>query len=258
MNFKETSSLLSCVLGLKRQVVAIDLAEDETEFVDWPIPTIKHRLTFCMMVRLASMGYQRKALGEHFRCRGSAETFRFIDQGDQAHTGERMYRFGLYADTDTAKLAQSSMPRLEKPCYGVAVLPLADCVQLPASVLFIVDAYQAMRLVQAWAYYRGPLKNSSLIGNRGICSECVAGPLISGELHLSPLCANTRYLARWTDGELGVGLPGSGLTALAEGLIATITAVEPGRRKSAIVQRCSQAGITLSLPPKEAYFTNLG
>ena len=255
MDMIKAAALMECVLNLKRGIVAVDIAATEGEFAVWTMPKLKGRLSFCSMVRLASMGYQRKALGENFGCRGAAEVFRFVELGRESETGERMFSFGLYAELEMAKKVQSSMATLVEPCSGIAVMPLAACVREPKSLVFIVNSYQAMRLVQAWAYHHGPVTNLSILGNRGICSECVARPLSTGELHISPLCSNTRHLAKWTDGELGVGVPFTQLEVLLDGLMQTIPAVESEQRKHGIIERCALAGVELSLPGRKSYFS---
>jgi len=255
MDMKKAAALMECVLDLKRGIVAVDIAQTEAEFASWTIPKLKGRLSFCSMVRLASMGYQRKALGENFGCRGAAEVFRFVEPGRESVTGERMFSFGLYAELETAQKVQLSMATLVEPCSGIAVMPLATCVREPDSLVLIVNSYQSMRLVQAWAYHHGPVTNLSLLGNRGICSECVARPLSTGELHISPLCSNTRHLAKWTDGEMGIGIPFEQLESLLDGLVQTIPAVESEQRKHAIIERCTLAEVELSLPVRKSYFS---
>lgn len=253
-DMSRTAAAITCLLGLTRTVVAVDLARTKEAFAQLQIPELKTALPFCLMVRLASMGYLRKANGSHFRCRGSAETFRFVEPGDEQQTGERMLRFGLYANRETARLAQTTMARLPEPCYGVALSPLAACSRPPATVVLLADAYQTMRVVQAWAYHHGPVNHVSLFGNRGMCAECVAMVLNTGKLHLSPLCANTRHIAAWADHEMGIGFPGFMLETILDGLVKTVPAVEPLRRREAIEKRCVQAGIKLLLPDRKPYF----
>lgn len=254
MTLHQQHALLSCILGLQRKIIAVDFFCTAEEFEDCPAPQFKSRLTFCSMVRLASLGYGRKALNSNFSCRGASEVFRFVEPGVDSISGERLFGFGLYAHRDLAGQVQASMARLSSPCSGLAVLPLSSCTSLPKSIVIVADAYQAMRLTQAWAYHHGLLEDLAIAGNRGICSECVAKPLATGKLHLSTLCANTRHVARWSDQEMGIGLPGDKLAILLDGLIRTVPAVETSARKQAILLRCEEAELDFSMPEGKAYF----
>lgn len=254
MNLKSQSTLISCILGLQRQIVAVNLFCTSDKFEASPVPQFKGKLTFCSMVRLASLGLGRKAQYSNFRCRGAGEVFRFVEPGEDSISGERLFGFGLYAHRDLAGRVQTSMARLPAPCSGFAVQPLSSCTSLPQCIVIVGDAYQAMRMVQAWAYHHGPLEDVAIVGNRGICSECVAKPLSTGKVHLSMLCANTRYVARWSDQEMGIGLPGEKLDVMLDGLIRTIPAVETPARKQTILRRCAEAGVDLPLPEGKAYF----
>ncbi len=255
MDFKKYTDLFYCLLNLNREIVAVDIAQTKEAFDQWTIPVLKRRLSFCTMVRLASTGYGRKASGNHFGCQGSSEVFRFSNPAEGDEYGKRLFSFGMYANLDIARQVQASMARLPDPCMGVGVMPLKACEHAPKSIIFFVNAYQAMRLVQAWVYHFGTINDFSLSGNRGICSECVARPISTGSLHMSPLCSNTRYSANWGDEELGLGLPFSKIERLLDGLIKTLPAVETEERKKAIFQRCSEAGINLDIPLQTNYYS---
>lgn len=255
MDWLRAAQTLRCVLDLPREVVAVDLAQTSAEFASWSVRALKGKLSFCAMVRLASLGRGRKALGANFGCRGASEVFRFVEPTPEALSGERLHGFGLYASQEIAQQMQASMARLPEPCMGVAVMPLAACNRPPQVVVVLANAYQAMRLVQAWAYHHGPVRNAFLAGNRGICAECVAKPLVSDMLNLSPLCANTRHTAKWADQELGLGLPFAHLEQLLDGLLKTVNAAESEERKQALVERCAAAGVELKLPRGTSYFS---
>jgi uncharacterized protein (DUF169 family) len=256
MQFRELAQLFSCILGLKREVVAVHLAATREEYQQLPSQELQRKLSFCMMVRLASLGYGRKAAAAQFHCRGSAEVFLFRKPDTGERFGKRLHDFGLYASQETAGQVQQKIATIAEPCHGVGVSPLGDNVSPPTGIIIFVNSYQAMRLVQAWSYHFGPVDELSLSGNRGVCSECFAKPLSTGALHLSTLCSNTRHLAKWGDDELAVGLPSQKIEEVTDGLIRTIPAVEPTERRKQLMQRCSEAGIDLEIPPEGPYFSS--
>ncbi len=222
-----------------------------------PAPRLKGSMSFCAMSRLASLGRGRKANKSNICCPGALETFRYAEPGTEAVSGKRLHGMGLYATRKLAADVQSSMAKLSKPCFGISTIPLPECARSPVSLFLVVDAYQAMRLTQGWAYHHGEMRDMSVVGNRGVCSEGVARPLNTGSPNLTPLCANTRHTAKWQDGELGFGLPFDGVESLVDGLIHTIPAVEPEKRRQSIIERSEKAGLDLYIPPGKCYFQRL-
>ena len=254
MDFRRMAMMLHCILDLRREVVAVDFAHSEDEFADWPAPPLKGGLSFCTMVRMATLDKGRKAKGDNFSCKGAMEVFRFSDPAGESLTGERLFGFGLYADMEIARQVHIAMARIPEPCLAVGVIPLKRCLRTPKIVMLVAESWQIMRLVQAWAYHHGHLSDISLVGNRGVCSECVARPLITGQPHISALCSNTRFSAKWSGGDMGLGLPYDNLEPLLDGLVKTIAATETDKRKENIKQRCQEAGLELELPESRAYY----
>ncbi len=249
---------LTCLLGLSRFPVGVSLLADASAFDACPLPRIRRKISYCNMVMLASRKSApkgRKAVRENFACPGSAHVFGFVPTDEQMRSGRRFMDFGLYDRLETAARTQAEMARLEEPPAGVAVAPLhAFRETAPNTVLLVVNAYQAMRLVQAHAYGSGVIRSVRMVGNRGICSECSAVPLTEGKFNVSMLCSNTRFAARWRDDELGIGLPYADLPGLVRGLIATTNACETDRRKRAISARCLNYGLDLEITFQSSYF----
>ncbi|WP_419779906.1 DUF169 domain-containing protein [Maridesulfovibrio sp.] len=254
MDLQKSAHILSCILDLSRDIVAVTMLGSENNFNKTTAAKLKGRLSFCAMARIASLGHERKATAQDICCPGALEALGLSKPSPEAISGQRLQGFGLYANQNLAANVQSSMARIETSGYGILTSPLSASKNSPDSLLLLVNGYQAMRLVQGWAYHNGPLENMYLVGNRGICSEGVARPIVKGKPNLTPLCANTRYTAKWSDAELGFGMPFDCVESLLDGLIKTIPAVEPEYRRTAIAQRCEAAGINLNIPAGNCYF----
>lgn len=254
MQCKSAADLLTCLLNLKRKIVAVSLMPTKEMYFQQEVPELKRPLAFCMIVRLATIGHGRKASKTEFRCPGASEVFLFRSPKSNEEYGKRLFSFGLYNNRETACNVQTSMATIPEPCYGVVVQPFSTCAFVPDTIILFANGYQAMRLTQAWAYSFGPLQGMSLTGNRGVCAESVAAPLSSGKMHLSPLCSNTRYAAKWDDNELGLGIPYQRIEGVINGLVQTIPAVEPLPRRNAIISRCQELGIDLEIAAGKTYF----
>ena len=255
---EQLAQILLCLLGMDRQPVGIALLPDQAAFDHCPLPQIRHKVSYCTMVMLASRknrGKGRKATAVNFACPGAAHVFGFIPTDNHMASGQKFMDFGLYDRLETAARTQAEMCRLKTPPHGVAVAPLQSWqASPPDTVLLILNAYQAMRLVQAHAHKNGVLGSFTMVGNRGICSECTAVPLTENRINLSLLCSNTRFSAQWKDEELGLGLPYADLPELVRGLMATLNPCETDRRKSAIGGRCTAAGLDLPITFHSSYF----
>ena len=159
---------------------------------------------------------------------------------------------GLYADRLRADLVLAGVPVLS----GMATVEIAPLrrftdAQPPDVVVMGLAPYAAMRLAQA-AAYRGHRVRNEPIGMHGICAECTAGPLLTGELSLSLLCSGTRHVAGWPDSELAVGVPYALLPEIADGLWESIGRFETDSRKSVIGNRCKAGPVQDRTPSPEA------
>lgn len=104
-------------------------------------------------------------------------------------------------------------------------------------VMFMVNAYQLMRVVQGYTYKWGIPKNLHMAGNQGVCADLTAGPFEDNEMNFSILCAGTRKMCAWGDDELGVGLPIQKFIPLTEGVIQTMNYIDYPNHKDEISKR---------------------
>lgn len=254
MSTKRIADELSCVLGLERRIVGVKFLFSEEEYSRMDVPEVKHRLSYCNMVKTASKGGSMKASIRNFLCVGSAKALGLIKPDAHALSGELYYSFGLYDSIATAKQTQKDVTFLEQAAFGVAVMPLEEAVSDLDVVIFIANPYQGMRLIQGYACFNGAAKQIKMVSNSGICSECTATPYANKDINVSLLCSNTRFGAKWQDDELGVGMPFSLLKNVHEGVIKTIEPCETNERKRMIADRLRHAGLDLEIRMNSTYF----
>jgi len=245
---------LNCVLGLERHIVGIKFIFNKNEFDLSAVPQVRYKLSYCNMVKLAALGKSLKADLNNFLCIGSAKALGLIKPDSNAISGNVYYSFGLYDSLCTARNVQKDVTFLDHEAYGVVVMPLEKFEVQPDIVITIVNPYQSMRILQGYAYHHGAAKNIKMAGNSGICSECTATPYDTNDMNLSLLCSNTRFAAKWSDDEIGVGMPFSMFDKVYDGIINTIRPCEPNKRKMRIIAKCKESGIKIDIGMGGNYF----
>lgn len=232
MDYKKTSDLLQEVLHLEREILGITICTSKEDYEQSKVKELTQKMSYCNMVKYGTKGKSFKASIEQFFCRGSIRALGLRPLEDRVITGEEYYSYKMYETLEVAKSVQDDVIYMPTGTYGVVVEPLKSCATMPDIVLMIVNPYQAMRLTQGYAYSMGVNKNVLFTGNQGICSECTVAPYLKRDMNVSLLCANTRFSAQWQDHEMGVGIPFEQFESIVSGLIATLNASEPDKRKS--------------------------
>jgi uncharacterized protein (DUF169 family) len=144
---------------------------------------------------------------------------------------------GLYENVERAREILEDVSTLDSVC-GVAVAPLEAFADLSPDVVIVpASPYSAMRLTQAASYTGNPVRNR-IIGMHGMCSECTAAPLATGQVCTSLMCSGARYLADWSDDLVSVGIPFELLPGMVETLVRTAEQYETDERKGEIQRNC--------------------
>ena len=91
----------------------------------------------------------------------------------------------------------------------------------PDVIIAIVNAYQAMRMIQGYEYDSGIKPKIDMGAMQGMCSEVTAVPYITGKMNVSVLCPSTRMLCRWEDSDMAVGIPFHQFESIVKGIMAT-------------------------------------
>ncbi len=253
-DLKHHESQLKCALGLDRQLAAVTFLFSQREYEKAEEQQIKTPMSYCSMVRTATLGHARKATVEHVKCPGAKRALGLSPPDEDYLSGRRYHSLGLYKDTACAKETTANVRIMNESVYGVSVQPLSLCESPPHVIIAICDPNQAMRLVQAYIYNFGPVQPMGSMGMQGVCSELTVRPFQSQIINVSLLCSNTRYSCAWRDGELGVSIPFSAFTKVVKGVMSTINAAEPDKKKLAIATRAAKMDLEFDIQPGAAYY----
>lgn len=257
MNIKSQLDDLYCALNIKRNLVGVKFIFSREEFDCIDIKQMKGRVSYCFMVKSASSGKHIKSNKENFSCGASARALGLDGSDNRVRSGRHYHAFGLYNSLGTAKSVQKNVTFIEHNIYGVVLKPLRDYEIEPDVVIMIVNPYQAMRIIQGYAYHYGVHKSIRMAGNQGICSECTAVPYENNDLNISALCSGTRLLAKWDVSELGIGMPFNMFANIVDGVMKTLNPVEPDSTKREILSRAGEKGRAIDIEFGKNYYTGL-
>ena len=249
--------IVKALLGLKREPVGVKFLFDAEQFDGSDAVRQKGKGTYCNMIRRAAAGEEIKADAEGFACLAGARALGIVPSDDFVDSGRHYARHGLYKSLCLSKSVQKDITFIDHKAYGVEIRPLSKFRESPDIVILVLNPYQAMRVVQAYTYNFGVHKEFRLGGNQAFCSECTATPYESCGINLSLLCSGTRAVARWEDDDLAVGMAFDKFSGVAEGLLKTLNAVEPDKKKKEIAQRGEEGSLDLDIEYGKNYYSGL-
>lgn len=239
-SIKEYCEDLNCILNFSRKPVGIKLfyCQDEYNDLKWEEP--KSQLAYCCMVEKATRGKKFKARLKHINCDGGTTALALEPSNTRIESGMEYFSYNLYATVAAARRIREGVAglyRTQAATYGVGVGALEDFEITPDIIIFIVNPYQAMRLQQGYVYHTGERINASLAAMQGICSEVTIEPYLSGRMNISTLCPSTRFLAKWKDEEMAIGIPFEKFQDTVKGVLATLNTTDNLKQKEEIAKR---------------------
>lgn len=254
MNIDSKVSNLECALDLKRHIVGVKFIFTQEDFEKLAVKQVNYKMSYCNTVRLASQGKSFKSNIDNFLCKASARALGLRAIDNQITSGREYFSYNMYNSLATAKNVQKNVTYIDHKIYGIVVMPLEKFHIEPDVVVMIINPYQAMRVIQGYAYHKGIAKNIKFTGNQGLCSECTATPYEKNDLNVSLLCANTRFAANWDENELGVGMPYNIFDSVADGIIKTINPSECDSKKEKIMARAQEQNLNIDMELGTSYY----
>lgn len=217
---------LKSVLNTDREPVGITLLFTEEEYSDYPADEPTSKLPYCVMVKNAAIKRRGvKSTLKHHNCDGATTALALEPSNEKIESGEEYFSYKLYSSVATARRHRASIKSLHREpvsTYGVASIPLVDCTKTPDVVIMIVNAYQAMRIVQGYTYQTGKKPAIDMGAMQAMCSEVTVSPYMTGELNVSVMCPSTRTLCKWSENDMCVGIPYELFTQIVNGVEATV------------------------------------
>jgi len=245
---------ISTILELHRSIVGVKFIFSQEEFDALGTKQVKHKMSYCNTVRLATKGYSFKASADNFLCNASARALGTLDINNRVVSGQEYHSYNMYNSLGIAKYVQQNVTYINHEIYGVQVMPLSNYDKNPDVVIMVLNPYQAMRVVQGYTYHKGVAKNVKFTGNQGLCSECTATPYENNDLNVSLLCANTRFATDWKDDEMGIGMPYHQFEVVADGIIKTVEPSDSDERKEKMIERLQQKGLEVKVKLGTSYY----
>lgn len=239
---------LEALLELSKKPVGIRFVLDQNEFDQSSLPEPRMGMPYCTAVMTATKGESYKMDAAHSACIAGSRALGLSEITEDAFSGKRHRDLGVYKNLCISRSIAKDMVYCVHRCAGVEIQPLElYSSTVPDVLVMIVNPYTAMRIVQAYAYHYGQLKNIKMTGMNAICQECTSYPYEKNTLNLSMLCSGTRRVGRWGKDELAIGLPYHYVNDVIDGLKNTITPMEQNKEKDRIAKRLSEKGFQAEL-----------
>lgn len=222
--------IIDCVNQLKEELeltgepVGITFLFTKEEYDQYPVSETSHAMPYCVMVKQGVHGTSLKSRLEHHKCDGATTALALEPSTERIESGQEYFSYNLYSSVAVARRMRESIKSLHRmpvQTYGIAIVPLKDCVQTPDVVIIMTNALQSMRLVQGYEYRTGKKPEIDMGAMQGMCSELTVSPYLTGQLNVSVLCPSTRMLCKWSPNDMAVGIPFELLETITEGVIAT-------------------------------------
>ena len=169
-------------LGLRRKIIGVRFLYFKQEYDKLAVEEYGRKTSYCMMVKHAMEDNCFKAKLENFGCRCALEALGLDEEMECVESGQRYYSLNLYESRAVAKDVTKDISRIKQKIYGVQLGPLEQLEDADVAI-FMVNAYQLMRVVQGYTYKWGIPKNLYMAGNQGVCADLTAGPFEKNDMN---------------------------------------------------------------------------
>lgn len=230
------------LLELERKIVGVKLAKSREEYEHFEAKEIVSPVAYCVAVKTAMKGISLKFTKKTSGCIGCTRALGLEPASDSFYDGSQACSLGLFKKQEIAASVSEQMKICPPDTYGVIVKPLELFEEEPDLVLMVGNSKNVMRIIQGYTYVYGMQPNFNLTGNQAMCAECSSYPLMTDAINISMFCSGTRFLAKWKETEVAVGMPYHRFSKVVEGIRLTVNAVEMDNRKHVIKEKLEKLG----------------
>lgn len=208
MDYAEMSDILKSTLGLESEPVGVVLFKSE-EDIPKDLKEIEKPMPYCGMVQRARRGDVLFARLDKHDCKGGASGIGLVECPENISTGKLYFsKLNKSATQTVGQRIASSMPRLPAgSTVATLVAPLSKLNMDPDVVIFVGNALQARRIVQAVMYRRGGRMNLDTAGIQSFCVDATASPILKGDVNVSLGCDGSAKKTGLADNDVVVGIP---------------------------------------------------
>lgn len=227
---KSINHAFKTYLQLKDHIVGVKHLKDEVDYHDHTFKEHKYPMYYCYMVKEASRGKSIKSSHQGMACETSSKVIGLEPYYGDDHGPKDWYDIDVFHSMSLAKNKHEALKPASRK-KGIALGPLKDFIEQPDTLIFIVNPYQMMRLMQGYHYHYKEDLSLKMSGQCGVCYESTMYPYDSHKMNISALCSGTRFICKWPDDVMMVSMPFTMVENILEGIIQTCNPCELDRNK---------------------------
>jgi uncharacterized protein (DUF169 family) len=221
--YKKLGSLMEQYLRPQTFPIAIKLIKNISEIPPdskRPNKDLKVKTFLCQNFRMVrSYGWTMAILNEDCVCKMARIVYRWDEITDDYIYFANKFVVGLYAkDNETAEKWGQQLNYIDPEYIGLVISPLTRTKIIPDIVQVYCNPAQAMRIIQAYLYFKGGNMEFSASGRGGSCHEGVIKVLKKDEPQLIMLGNGDRVWGGAEDNEIMFSIPQSKLEIIIDGL----------------------------------------
>lgn len=179
---------------------------------------------------------------DNISCPAAAAAFGFKPLPPKLASGEMLASFGIFGSAAAGKATIDSMQRLVMGEYAaIALGPLGDVDFEPDVVVVEGTIEQVMWIALASRYRTGGRAEFSTAFLQATCEDATLIPFLTGRVNATPGCYGCRDATDIGNDETVIGLPGSMLDGVVEGLRELAAKALPAVREKRAYRRLAGA-----------------
>ena len=216
--YREWQDILTDILRLRWNPVAISLIGKDSPLPDVPMP--KGKLRFCQSLMMARRGRSLLMPARCHACPDGTHILGLTEIPPKLASGEMYIHFKKLDSMEAARQMIKERPCLpERSTLATLVAPLKDAALTPDVIAVIANPEQIMWLCMSAAYYTGHRFEFHASGYNAQCVETTLLPYTSQKFNISFGCYGCRASSDVSDDLMFMGIPRKEMPALIKGLL---------------------------------------